>query len=429
MLSTSPLESRSAAGLVRRWRQASEPRELARVYDELHSAGPLVPTPWGALLVPGYQDCRQVLLDRTWGTLTASWRERFRPGWRESASTVGLCQTPLQQDPPEHTARRRPLAKALSPRALGDMADSFAAPLALEHVRAFADEVRAEGVADVVGSVCRPLPTAVLAGFLGLPKDVDLEWLATESLAMVRIEELASPPSVVRRADEAATALLERYDQLLAERLRQPEGDDLLFHWATADPEGSRYLLLTLFSAGVPTTAALLASLAHALITRPALAERIRQEPDFSDRVVDEVLRWDPPGRVVTRVAGAETELGGRVLPEGQVVHALIGAAHRDPAEFHDPHTFLPRQAPQPQRLLAFGSGLHYCPGTHLARAQAVAFARGFAAELPGARAAGTPERHAGPSMTDITRLPVTLAPPTTSDTSSTSRTSTASTA
>jgi cytochrome P450 len=119
------------------------------------------------------------------------------------------------------------------------------------------------------------------------------------------------------------------------------------------------------------------------------------------------MLRWDPPGRVVTRVAGADTELGGRPLPGGQIVHALIGAAHRDPELFADPHTFDPDRPPQ--RLLAYGSGLHYCLGALLARAQATAFIRGFARELPGARLAAPPVRQPGPSMADITRLPIAL--------------------
>jgi cytochrome P450 len=143
-------------------------------------------------------------------------------------------------------------------------------------------------------------------------------------------------------------------------------------------------------------------------VTYPGLAERIRHEQGSAsvERLTDEVLRWDPPGRVVTRVAAAATELGGRTLPAGQVVHALIGTAHRDPDVFTDPHTFDPYRAPQ--RLLAFGSGLHYCLGTHLARAQATAFVRAFARELPGARPAGPPARQPGPSMADITRLPIT---------------------
>ena len=60
--------------------------------------------------------------------------------------------------------------------------------------------------------------------------------------------------------------------------------------------------------------------LVRALTDLPRLLEQ-------QTRLTDEVLRWDPPGRVVTRVAAADTELGGRALPAGQVVHALLGAA------------------------------------------------------------------------------------------------------
>ncbi|MEU1541188.1 cytochrome P450 [Actinacidiphila glaucinigra] len=398
------LDARSAAGLVRQWRRAVEPEALAAAYDALAAAGPLVPTPWGALLATGYEECRQVLTGREWLTLGARWRDAHRPGWRASASTVGLCETPLQQDPPEHTARRRPLNTVLAPRVVREAAERLVEPLTERHVGEFAAAVRRDGAADVVARVCRPLPTAVLAEMAGLPEWIDRGWLAAESAAMVRVEELAAPPSVVRRADAAALALLDAYDRALAERLRHP-ARDLLSRWAAEDPAGARYLLLTLFSAGVPTTAALLAGTALALTADPALAERIRQDPGFAGPLTDELLRWDPPGRVVTRVTDADTELGGRPVPAGRVVHALIGAAHRDPQRFAAPHVFDPDRPAQ--RLLAFGGGLHYCLGSHLARAQALAFARAFARELPGARAAAPPVRHAGPSMADIARLTI----------------------
>lgn len=398
------LDVRSASGLVRQWRRAVEPQALAAAYDALTGAGPLVPTPWGALLVTGYEECRQVLTGREWLTLGARWRDAHRPGWRRSASTVGLCETPLQQDPPEHTARRRPLNALLAPRLVREAAELLVEPLTDLHVRRYAAAVRREGAVDVVARLCRPLPTAVLAEMAGLPRWIDRGWLAAESAAMVRVEELAAPPSVVRRADAAASALLDVYDRALTERLRQPSGD-LLSRWAAEDPAGARYLLLTLFSAGVPTTAALLAGTALALTADPALAERIRQDPGFAGPLTDELLRWDPPGRVVTRVAGADTGLGGSPVPAGRVVHALIGAAHRDPSRFPAPHVFDPDRPAQ--RLLAFGGGLHYCLGSHLARAQALVFARAFARELPGARAAAPPVRHAGPSMADIARLTI----------------------
>lgn len=399
-----PLDAYSAVGLVRRWRRAVEPQTLAAAYDALAAAGPLVPTPWSALLVTGYEECRQVLTGRTWLTLGARWRDAHRPGWRESASTVGLCETPLQQDPPEHTARRRPLSAVLAPRLVQVAAERLVEPLTDRHVAEFAAAVRREGAADVVARVCRPLPTAVLAELAGLPRWIDRGWLAAESAAMVRVEELAAPPSVVRRADAAASALLDVYDRALAERLRRPS-EDLLSRWVAEDPAGARYLLLTLFSAGVPTTAALLAGMALSLTTDPALAERIRRDPGFAGPLTDELVRFDPPGRVVTRVADADTVLGGRPVPAGKIVHAVIGAAHRDPARFPAPHVFDPDRPAQ--RLLAFGGGLHYCPGSGLARAQAIAFARAFAHALPGARAAAPPVRHAGPSMADIARLTI----------------------
>ncbi len=403
---TPTLEPHAAASLVRRWRRATDPSELTGIYEALRALGPVVPTGWGALLVTGYDECRQVLEDRNWHTCDARWRDAHRPGWRADVSTVLLCKTPLQQNPPEHTARRRPLAGALNPRAARGATTGLIEPLVAEYLGTFRDRIRRSGSADFMSAVGRPLPTAVLAGLMGLPPEVDQAWLTVECLAAARVEELAAPPSLIRRANEAAVRQMSCFEQILAERRRRP-ADDVLSRWAIEEPAHAAHLLLTLFTAGLATTTGLLASLTLALTTRPELAERVRRNPGFADRLVEEVLRWDPPGRVITRMTTSDAELGGRVVPAGSVVHALVGAAHRDPRVFPDPHAFDPDRPGR--RLLAFGSGLHYCVGAYLSRFHAESFVRTFARELPGARLSAEPVRQPGPSMPDVNWLPIAL--------------------
>ena len=60
----------------------------------------------------------------------------------------------------------------------------------------------------------------------------------------------------------------------------------------------------------------------------------------------------------------------GVAIPAGSTVLLLFGAANRDPAEFDRPDE-LDVQRRQPRQHLAFGRGIHACPGGPLARAEA----------------------------------------------------------
>ena len=82
--------------------------------------------------------------------------------------------------------------------------------------------------------------------------------------------------------------------------------------------------------------------------------------------VVQELLRYESPTQMVGRTAREDVALVGRRIRQGQLVYVVLGAANRDPAEFSEPDRLdLGRQ---PNRHLAFGGGVHSCPGQRLAR-------------------------------------------------------------
>jgi cytochrome P450 len=98
-------------------------------------------------------------------------------------------------------------------------------------------------------------------------------------------------------------------------------------------------------------------------------------------------------------------ELGGRRLPEGTQITIGIGAANRDPAQFPDPDVF--DIARQPNRHLAFASGIHQCVGMNVARLEGrVAIAR-FLARFPDYAPSGPPERSRRVRFRGFTSIPV----------------------
>jgi cytochrome P450 len=81
---------------------------------------------------------------------------------------------------------------------------------------------------------------------------------------------------------------------------------------------------------------------------------------------VEEFLRLESSNQLGNRRAACDTALGGVPMPAGTYVHIGIGAANRDPAQFPDPDRLDLRR--QPNRHLAFGTGIHACAGMWLAR-------------------------------------------------------------
>jgi cytochrome P450 len=63
------------------------------------------------------------------------------------------------------------------------------------------------------------------------------------------------------------------------------------------------------------------------------------------------------------------TAVGGVDIPPGATLMILQGAANRDPRRFEEPDTFDPARKNARQHV-AFGRGIHTCPGAPLARAE-----------------------------------------------------------
>jgi cytochrome P450 len=120
-----------------------------------------------------------------------------------------------------------------------------------------------------------------------------------------------------------------------------------------------------LLLAGLETTSHLLANSLLFLSERPGILGTLRADSSLVPAFVEEMLRYDPPVYAVPRITTSEVTLSGVTLPRGAVVVALIGSANRDERRYSDPDRFdLHRQQPS----VAFGHGIHFCLGAHLAR-------------------------------------------------------------
>ncbi len=94
----------------------------------------------------------------------------------------------------------------------------------------------------------------------------------------------------------------------------------------------------------------------------------LREDPALIQTAVEELLRFDGPVQRTGRLATTDVEIGGRQIPKGSTVVAVIGAANRDPAHFAEPDRL--NIARRENRHIAFGFGIHFCLGATLARVE-----------------------------------------------------------
>ena len=183
-------------------------------------------------------------------------------------------------------------------------------------------------------------------------------------------------PDPDQKTDQAALfagmELRDYMQKLVAERRAQPR-DDLLSGLAVGeDPAGHMddanlvITMILLLIAGHETTVNLIANGTLTLLRNPDELARLRDNPDRVTRVVEEVLRFEPPVQFIARFALADIEIGGVTIPSGSGIRLMLAAGNRDPARFPDPDRFEPDR-PDNEHL-GFSSGIHYCVGAPLAR-------------------------------------------------------------
>ncbi len=323
------------------------------------------------------------------------------------ATTIEPCQgfTFESCDGPEHHLLRDLTTRELRAQPVARFAQAHLDQLAHSVIDEFADDDEV----DLVASFTAVFPFLTFALRMGLP--------VSDAATYYRWAfDILGYPGDNETGLRAAAALTEHIEPVLAERRTCPAAD-LISSMTTAEKAGRRLddeeirsHVRALFSAGAATSHHGLGTTLYALLTHPAIVTRLRSRPDLIPRAVDEMLRWEPPIGVLPRIASTDVELAGQLVPEGSIVLMGIASANRDESVYEDPHRFdIDRRT---GRLLTFGFGSHYCPGSHLAKAQIVAGVRAlldrFAAldllDPVAARPSGTVMR--GPI-----RLPVALTP------------------
>ena len=190
----------------------------------------------------------------------------------------------------------------------------------------------------------------------------------------------------VDRANESWLALEGMFRALIREKQRRPD-DDLLTRLLDSTQDGTisgqELIGLSVFflAAGHGTTRNLLANGLYLLMTHQAEAQRLVRAPEMTGSAIEEVLRFESPIPMLSRLAIADLTLSGAPVRAGDSVILHLAAANRDPAVFENAATFDVARASN--RHLAFGRGPHFCLGAPLARVEAAVVFQEMAPLLP----------------------------------------------
>jgi cytochrome P450 len=269
-------------------------------------------------------------------------------------------------NPPRHTRLRGLLGSVLTPRAV-----TAYEPQVTQRVGELLDPLAGGGDVDLLDELAFPLPVAVIGTMLGVPS---ADWPSFRRL--VREVTLCVEPSPTGEqlaiADAAARELNGYFDALIAERRANPR-DDMISTLVAAEIDGERLtegelssLVQFLFGAGFETTTNLIGNGTLALLRQPEQLELLRADPSLIGGAVEELLRFDASVQPTMRTAFDDLVVDDHVVPAGESMLLLLGAANRDPARYPDPDRLdVTRTAVRP---LSFSAGIHFCLGAALAR-------------------------------------------------------------
>jgi cytochrome P450 len=388
-------------------------------YAAIRAAGRTQRSVMGILVCSHYDDCFSLL--RQSGTSVDE--RNVRPELQMTMPTDlreardEERRSILTLDPPDHTRLRRLVSSAftvrrveqLRPR-IRELVDGLLADMAAR------DAATGEPV-DLIAEFAFPLPFVVISELLGMPEADRLE-LRSWSQQMTRTLEPIIDEETMRRALDAADHMIAHLTEAIEWKRRNP-ADDLLSALIAAEEDGDRLTadeleqqLLLLYVAGHETTVNLIGNGTMALLANRDQFELLRTTPALDAAAVDELLRYDSPVQVSRRIVMTEMEVGGEMVEPGEIVITLLGSANRDEGHWGPTADRLDLTREGASGHLSFGSGIHHCLGSALARLEAAEAVPALVRRFPGMElATDHPAWNGRIVLRGLDNLPVALTP------------------
>ncbi|WP_030759966.1 MULTISPECIES: cytochrome P450 [unclassified Streptomyces] len=351
------------------------------LYEELRRT-PVFHDEDGPYVVSTYHEIQALLHDPRISsdprnlTLSAS-----DPLAQDEADESKLPPVFIRLDPPDHDRLRRitnrPFGPPHSPHRVHDMRGELGG-IVSGLIDGMVDGGSLERI-DLVEQFSYPFPVTVICRLLGVPHEDEPRfhvWADTLA-ASLDPDPDAAPGTTSKAAADAQIELGMYLAELIEERRKNP-GEDMLSQLAAVaeEPDGSMSTMeiistaALLLIAGHETTVNLITNGMLTLLRHPDVLRRLREDPQLSVPIVEELLRYEPPVHLLPRRSTlADIEVGGVNIPKGATVSLILASGNRDPKRFENPDRFDPDRGDI--QHLGLGSGIHSCFGAPLARMEA----------------------------------------------------------
>jgi pimeloyl-[acyl-carrier protein] synthase len=339
-----------------------------RENDPVHRYRTLADDAW---ILTRHADIRAVLTDKRFGIddLGARVVQKI-PFMQKDALSLRRLGATLGSwlffvNPPDHSRLRYVVSRDFTAAAIARVR-----PVAEAFVDdAFTALVR-DGGFDLMAQIARPLPTVVTAAVLGLKSDSIGELIAC-SECLFSIFEQPITFDGYRSMAEAADTFRKFFEAEFASRASEAPKNDLLGKLLLACGGALNHdeviaFSAMLFSVGQETTENYIGNSALALLRQRDQFDALVADPATIPAAALELARYDSAVQFISRVPSEDVEIGGHTLRRNDRVYLALGAANRDPAAFDAPDNL--DLARRETSNLPFGSGIHFCLGSALAR-------------------------------------------------------------
>ncbi|MFA5774661.1 MAG: cytochrome P450 [Ilumatobacteraceae bacterium] len=273
----------------------------------------------------------------------------------------GVTAPPITSDPPDHLWHRRLILPTFSPQSVAKYEQSTR-----DFCNELIDKFIDKGIGDAAGDYAQHIPVRVISTMLGVSPD-----MAEEFTSWVRgvLEQGLTDPEL-RMASRMK--ILQFFLGQLEDRKKNPREHDLITELINAEVDGKKvddnYVLGVcnlMLVAGIDTTWSAIGSSLWHLAQHPEHRRQLRENDELWPTAIEELLRVHSPV-TMARIVDHDTEFQGCPMHSGDRVIMSFPAANRDPRMFENPdQVILDREH---NRHVAFGSGIHRCAGSNLAR-------------------------------------------------------------
>jgi cytochrome P450 len=287
---------------------------------------------------------------------------------------IGLADNPpfVMQDPPVHTQFRKLVSRGFTPRQV-----EAVEPKVRDFVVERIEGLRSRGGGDIVAELFKPLPSMVVAHYLGVPEADRAQFDVWTDSIMTASTDSGGFSGALQTAGDAIGSMMAYFTELIERRRREPE-DDTISHLVAAgvgadgDITGTLSILaftFTMVTGGNDTSTGMLGGTVQLLHQRPDQRRLLIDRPDLIGPAIDEFLRLTSPVQGLARTATRDVTVGDTTIPAGRKVLLLYGSANRDEREYGPDAAELDITR-QPRNILTFSHGAHFCLGAAAARMQ-----------------------------------------------------------